>query len=46
MVFHYLEMIDHVFGREENTIEVCSGNVNGGCFAVDINPETTSSARG
>ena len=38
--FHYLEMIDNVFGREENTIEVCSGNVNGGCFTVDINPKT------
>ena len=38
--FHYLEMIDNVFGREENTIEVCSGNVNRGCFTVDINPKT------
>ena len=38
--FHYLEMIDHVFGREENTIEVCSGSVNGGYFTVDINPKT------
>lgn len=37
--FHYLEMIDHVFGREENTIEVCSGSVNAGCFTVDINPK-------
>ena len=37
---HYLEMIDYVFGREENTIEVCSGSVNGGCSTVDINPET------
>jgi hypothetical protein len=38
--FHYLEMIEYVFGGEENTIEVCSGSVNGGCFTVDINPET------
>jgi hypothetical protein len=38
--FHYLEMIDYVFGSEENTIEVCSGSVKGGCFTVDINPET------
>src|ERR671910_1672731 len=38
--FHYLEMIDYVFGWEENTIEVCSGNFNGGCLTVDINPET------
>lgn len=36
--FHYLEMIDYVFGKEENTIEVCSGSVNGGCLTVDINP--------
>ena len=33
-------MIDRVFGKEENTIEVCSGSVNGGCFTVDINPKT------
>jgi hypothetical protein len=38
--FHYLEMIDNVFGSEPNTIEVCSGSVNGRCFTVDINPET------
>jgi hypothetical protein len=37
---HYLDMIDYVFGAEKNTIEVCSGSVNGGCFTVDINPET------
>jgi hypothetical protein len=37
--FHYLEMIDYVFG-EENTIEVCSGSINEGCFTVDINQET------
>jgi hypothetical protein len=37
--FHYLEMIDYVFGREENTIEVCSGSVSG-CFTVDLNPKT------
>jgi hypothetical protein len=38
--YHYLDMIDHVFGIEKNTIEVCIGSVNGGCFTVDINPET------
>jgi hypothetical protein len=38
--FYYHEMIENVFGREENTIEVCSGNVNGGCFTIDINPQT------
>lgn len=32
-------MIDHVYDREENTIEIYS-NINGGCFAVDINPKT------
>lgn len=35
-------MIDYIFGREENTIKVCSGAVNGGCFTVDINPETNA----
>jgi hypothetical protein len=38
-------MIDNVFGREENTIEVCSGNVNGGCFTIDINPQTNPQRR-
>lgn len=37
---HYLEMIEYVFGKEWNTIEVCSGNINGECFTVDINPKT------
>src|SRR5437868_15390558 len=27
--YKYLEMIDNVFGKEENTIEVCSGSVKG-----------------
>jgi hypothetical protein len=41
--FHYLEMIDKIFGYESNTIEVCSrsvegGNKGGSCFTVDINP--------
>ena len=26
---HYREMIHYVFGKEENTIEVCSGSVRG-----------------
>ncbi len=44
--FHYLEMIDNIFGYEPNTIEVCSRSVPGGnrgghCFTVDINPDCT-----
>ncbi len=38
--FRYLEMIDNIFGQEENIIEVCSGSVMGNCFTVDINPNT------
>ena len=38
--FHYLEMLEYVFGREENTIEVCSGSVAEKCVTVDLNPET------
>jgi hypothetical protein len=46
--YNYLEMIDNIFGREDNTIEVCSGSVRGRvngelfstCFTIDINPET------
>jgi len=42
--YHYLEMIDSIFGYEPNTIEVCSRSVRGGnkgghCFTVDINPD-------
>jgi hypothetical protein len=42
--FHYLEMIDNLFGYESNTIEVCSRSVpgknkGGDCFTVDINPQ-------
>ena len=42
--YHYLEMIDNIFGYEPNTIEVCSrsvpgGNKGGHCFTVDINPD-------
>jgi hypothetical protein len=44
--YNYLEMIDHVFGSEKNTIEVCSGSIKGrhassspsAPFTVDINP--------
>jgi len=36
--FYYLEMLDHVFGTEEKTIEVCSGTARS-YFTVDINPE-------
>ena len=35
--FNYLEMIDNIFGKEPNTIEVCSDDVTG-CFTVDIAP--------
>jgi hypothetical protein len=43
---HYREMIDDIFGCEENTIEICSGSVKGrnsssspyAPFTVDINP--------
>ena len=43
--YNYLEMIDNIFGKEENTIEVCSRSVKGSkespssCFTVDINPK-------
>jgi len=36
--FHYLDMIDNLFGYEPNTIEVCSREVEG-CVTVDINEE-------
>jgi hypothetical protein len=50
--YNYLEMIDMIFGKEDKTIEVCSGMIrkysnsyhdNSGsdlCFTVDINPKT------
>lgn len=38
--YNYLEMIDNIFGKEENTIEVCSHSVRGSCFTVDINAHT------
>ncbi|HEY7078848.1 MAG TPA: hypothetical protein VH500_04040 [Nitrososphaeraceae archaeon] len=38
--YHYLEMIDAIFGKDDITIEVCSGNLRGSCFKVDINPRT------
>jgi hypothetical protein len=42
--FHYLKMVDNIFGYEPNTIEVCSRSVPGKnkcgeCFTVDINPQ-------
>ncbi|MGI8720566.1 MAG: hypothetical protein ACR2KF_08600 [Nitrososphaeraceae archaeon] len=38
--YKYLEMIDTVFGKDNNTIEVCSGSVGSinASFTVDINP--------
>jgi hypothetical protein len=42
--YNYLEMIDSVFGKEENTIEVCSYKVkeyyDTDCFTVDIKSAT------
>ena len=47
--YNYLEMIDRLFGEQDNTIEVCSGMIKkyNSCgdgrprpFAVDINPKT------
>ncbi|MDP9289830.1 MAG: hypothetical protein M3P08_16755 [Thermoproteota archaeon] len=42
--YKYPEMIDRLFGKEDNTIEVCSGTIreyhHSSSFAVDINPET------
>jgi hypothetical protein len=42
--YNYLEMIDTVFGKEDNTIEVCSGMIRKhgytNCFTVDVNPNT------
>ena len=48
--YNYLEMIENIFGKEDNTIEVCSRSVKGfkesssssssKCFTVDINPKT------
>ena len=42
--YNYLEMIDNIFGKENNLIEVCSNSVRGSknspCFTVDINPDT------
>ncbi len=37
--YKYLEMINSLFGQEQNTIEVCSRSVSSDCFTVDINPE-------
>jgi hypothetical protein len=50
--YNYLEMIENIFGKEDNTIEVCSRSVKSTnephsssvsaspSFTVDINPET------
>lgn len=47
---HYLEMIDSVFGKEPNTIEVCSRTVKVDsertAFTVDINPNFNPSIVG
>ncbi len=36
--YNYVEIIDAVFRKEDDTIEVCSGS-DKTCYAVDINPE-------
>ncbi|HET7147986.1 MAG TPA: hypothetical protein VFI73_05745 [Candidatus Nitrosopolaris sp.] len=42
--YNYLEMIDTVFGKEDNTVEVCAGILKRhgytNCFTVDVNPNT------
>lgn len=42
--YNYPEMIDAMFGKENNTIEVSSGMIrkhnHNPCFTVDINPDT------
>ncbi|MDP9287226.1 MAG: hypothetical protein M3P08_03405 [Thermoproteota archaeon] len=42
--YNYLEMIDTVFGKEDNTIEVCAGMLKKhgytNCFTVDVNSNT------
>ena len=42
--YNYLEMIERLFGKQDDTIEVCSGMIrkygNKSCFTVDINPKT------
>ena len=41
--YKYREMINSLFGEEDNMIEVCSGSIGKGfrsCFTVDIDPET------
>ena len=39
--YRYLEMINEVFGPEENAIEVCSNSISNSAakFTVDINPD-------
>jgi hypothetical protein len=42
--YNYLGMIERIFGRENNTIEVCAGmmreHYHNSCFTVDINCKT------
>lgn len=38
--YHYIEMIDNLFGPDEETIEVCSGQFSDDhVYTVDINPD-------
>lgn len=39
-LFNYVEMLDTIFGKEKNTIEVCSGSIKGDCFTADIRSDT------
>src|SRR5262245_40797348 len=41
--FHYLEMIENLFGKEPICIEVCSRSVNDGSMSVDIDPKCNPS---
>ena len=44
--YKYLEMIEHLFGPEDNTIEVCSNDMSlreAQITTVDINPDTRPS---
>jgi hypothetical protein len=42
--YNYLEMIDNIFGKEENTIEVCSGSVRGKRTTIEVQRQSQSSS--
>lgn len=41
--YFYTEMIENLFGKEENTIEVCSRSVHDTFYTVDIDPKCNPS---